>query len=110
MNGVRLEALADGNRWAIVQLLSKGKCSVCEPAVDLGQSEALISHHVKRLRTAGFVRTRKVGRWLHCRLDVAGIRELAMEFLYLAQAADAAAARVGECDLAARESKGASCA
>lgn len=87
MNSHRLKALADDNRVAIVRLLAERERCVCELADRLGLSEALISHHVKRLHAAGIVSTRRRGRWLHCRLDGRGIGELAEDLRRLAEAA-----------------------
>ena len=90
MDSDRLKALADDNRVAIVGLLAERERCVCELADRLGLSEALISHHVKRLHAAGIVSTRRVGRWLHCRLDGGGIGELAEDLRRLAEAAQVA--------------------
>lgn len=64
-----LEALADERRLRIVELLAGGEKCLCDISATLGISDALASHHVKRLRTAGVVMTRRSGTWLHCRLD-----------------------------------------
>lgn len=110
MNSDRLKALADDNRLAIVRLLAERERCVCELADRLGLSEALISHHVKRLHAAGIVSTRRVGRWLHCRLDGRGIDELAEDLRQLAEAAQVAApASEAGCSVAEVESKVAAC-
>lgn len=80
-----LKALADENRLAIVRMLADGERCVCDLAAGLDLSDALVSHHLKRLRDAGLVRTRRVGTWLHCSLEPAAFAALAGEFSALAQ-------------------------
>ncbi len=79
-----LKALADENRLAIVRMLADGERCVCDLASGLDLSDALVSHHLKRLRDAGLVRTRRVGTWLHCSLEPALFAALAGEFSGLA--------------------------
>lgn len=87
------EALADENRLAIITLLSDGteKC-VCDVSESLGISNALASHHLKKLREAGLVTTQRKGVWLHCRLDAAALGEVASRLAALASSATAPAA------------------
>jgi len=81
-----LEALSDDNRLAIVTLLAGGELCVCDVSESLGISSALASHHLKKLREAGLVDTRRKGPWLHCSLrreallSIAdGLRDLALQ-------------------------------
>ena len=69
MNTSVFEALSDENRAAIVELLADGERCVCDVSSSLGISNALASHHLKKLREAGLVATRRKGAWLHCRLE-----------------------------------------
>jgi len=90
MDAETLKALADENRLAIVRLLAGGERCICDAATELGLSDALVSHHMKRLQTAGLVLTRRQGQWLHCRLDPAAFESLARELTALgAASADA---------------------
>jgi len=93
----KLKVIADENRLAIVTLLAGGERCVCEVASELGLSDALVSHHVRRLSDAGIVRVRRVGRWRHCRLDDEVLQAMAEEFAQLSKAAREAAAVPGEC-------------
>lgn len=95
MEADSLKALADDNRLRIVELLADGERCICEIATSLEASDALASHHVKQLREAGIVRTRRVGRWLHCSLEPEALTRLAGAFADLAGRAGAAAA--GSC-------------
>ncbi len=103
MDTEKLKAIADENRLAIVTLLSGGERCICEVASELGLSDALVSHHVKRLTDAGVVLVRRVGRWRHCRLDDAVLRELGEQLLALGAAAKAAPAVAAECRACASE-------
>ena len=57
------KALADVNRLRIVRRLADGEASVAELIAHVGLSQPLVSHHLKRLRVAGLVATRRVGGW-----------------------------------------------
>lgn len=96
-----LKALADENRLRIVDLLAGGERCVCELASALDASDALVSHHVKQLREARLVRTRRIGRWLHCSLEPVAFEALAARFSALAgearDVAVAADAAAGAC-------------
>ncbi|MDP2400767.1 MAG: metalloregulator ArsR/SmtB family transcription factor [Actinomycetota bacterium] len=87
-----LKVLADENRLRIVRhLASAGESCVCDVASAIDASDALVSHHIKRLRDVGLVRTRRVGTWLHCALDPVTLRTLAESAAELADSADRAA-------------------
>ncbi len=65
-------ALSDPRRLTILTHLQAGERCVChlQDAIDLGQS--LLSFHLKALRDAGLVVSRRDGRWMHYRLSPAG--------------------------------------
>lgn len=56
------KALADVNRLRIVQRLAQGEATVSELIERVGLSQPLVSWHLGRLRVAGLVQTRRVGR------------------------------------------------
>ena len=56
------KALADVNRLRIVRRLADGEASVADLIAHVGLSQPLVSHHLKRLRVAGLIDTRRVGR------------------------------------------------
>ena len=56
------KALADVNRLRIVQRLAQGEATVSELIERVGLSQPLVSWHIGRLRSAGLVATRRVGR------------------------------------------------
>ena len=56
-----LEALGDGNRRAIVELLRSGDLSVGELAAELPISRPAVSRHLRLLKQAGLVTDRAEG-------------------------------------------------
>ena len=71
------KALADVNRLRIVRRLADGEASVAELIANVGLSQPLVSHHLKRLRVAGLVQTRRVGRETICTLRPEAFGEVA---------------------------------
>ena len=63
------QALADGNRRAMVARLSSGPASVGELAAPLGVSLPTVLQHLDVLQRSGLVRSEKVGRVRTCRLE-----------------------------------------
>ncbi len=85
MDTTLFQALSDPRRLAIVELLAGGEHCVCDVSAELGMSTALASHHIKKLRDAGLVVTRRKGAWLHCRLEDGALASLADSIRELAQ-------------------------
>jgi ArsR family transcriptional regulator len=56
------KTLADVNRLRIVQRLAQGEATVSELIERVGLSQPLVSWHLGRLRYAGLIQTRRVGR------------------------------------------------
>lgn len=99
-----LKALADERRLAIVELLStRGELCVCELATALDMSDALVSHHTTKLREVGLVRTRRVGRWLHCSVDPQAISVLSTQLADVAGRADEASGSGCSCATASED-------
>ena len=71
------KAMADVNRLRIVRRLAHGEASVAELIANVGLSQPLVSHHLKRLRVAGLVETRRVGRETICTLRPEAFGEVA---------------------------------
>lgn len=71
------KALADVNRLRIVRRLAEGEASVADLIANVGLSQPLVSHHLKRLRVAGLVETRRVGRETICTLRPEAFGEVA---------------------------------
>jgi DNA-binding transcriptional ArsR family regulator len=62
------KALADVNRLRIVRRLAVAEATVAELVAQVGLSQPLVSWHVGRLRAAGLIVTRRIGRETFCRL------------------------------------------
>lgn len=90
MDTTTLVALSDPRRIAILELLADGERCLCEVSNALDISDALASHHVKRLREAGLVTAERRGVWLHCRLAPDTLVRLAAYITGLAERARAA--------------------
>lgn len=66
-------AVSDPTRLRIAAALLDGdELCVCDTAWIVGASQALVSHHLRQLRTAGVVASRKDGRMMMYRLSERG--------------------------------------
>lgn len=65
---LRFRALGDETRLWLLEILGNDERTVADlmDATALGQS--LVSHHLRTLREAGLVATRRDGRWVHYRV------------------------------------------
>ena len=66
-------ALADANRRAIIDNLSRKDHSVTELAIPLGISLPATMQHLALLEQSGLVTTKKIGRVRTCTLDTAAL-------------------------------------
>src|SRR5437867_101180 len=69
-------ALGSGRRAEIVDVLAQGERSVDEVAVEVGQSIAVTSHHLRLLAKAGLARSRREGKRVFYRLASERVAEL----------------------------------
>jgi len=72
-----LRALCDPTRRRIFLALMAGETCNCELSDALGLPQNLVSHHVRKLRKAGFVKEHPDphdGRWVHIELDLAYLK------------------------------------
>ena len=68
-----LKLLADPTRRQIFLLIMRGEVCNCELSGALGLSQNLVSHHIAKLRQAGFVEEHRDlhdGRWIHYTVNV----------------------------------------
>ncbi|OLL74830.1 regulatory protein, ArsR [Pseudonocardia sp. Ae168_Ps1] len=73
--------LGDPTRLRVARALLAGdELCVCDTAWIVGSSQALVSHHLRRLRTAGIVASRKDGRMVMYRLTGRGRALLSVLF------------------------------
>ncbi len=68
-------ALADANRRAAIEYLTRGPATVSELANHLGVTVAATVQHVQVLQDNNLVRSEKVGRVRTCQIDPAGLRD-----------------------------------
>ena len=59
-----LAAAADPVRWTVLNRLGRGQACVCELQEHIPIPANLLSYHLKVLRDAGLVTTRRRGRWI----------------------------------------------
>ena len=66
----RLKAMGDPLRLHLMKLLQeRGESCVCELVDAAGTSQSNVSMHLRLLRNAGLVASRKIGKWVFYRLD-----------------------------------------
>lgn len=63
------KALSDETRLRIIKLLERGELCVCDIVASLDIIQPKISFHLSILKEAGLVKDRRVGKWIHYRLD-----------------------------------------
>ncbi|MDZ7779968.1 MAG: metalloregulator ArsR/SmtB family transcription factor [Gemmatimonadota bacterium] len=61
----RFQAVGEGTRVRILQLLASGERCVCELQGDLDVAQSRLSFHLKKLKDAGLVRDRRDSRWVY---------------------------------------------
>lgn len=71
----RARALGDPTRLAVASALrdAGGELCVCDLAWIVGRAENLVSHHVRALRTAGLVQSRRDGKMVMYTLTEIGL-------------------------------------
>jgi len=63
------KALSEETRLRIIKLLEHGELCVCDIVASLDIIQPKISFHLGVLKEAGLVKDRRVGKWIHYRLD-----------------------------------------
>jgi ArsR family transcriptional regulator, arsenate/arsenite/antimonite-responsive transcriptional repressor len=64
-----LKALSDETRLRILKLLERGELCVCEIVAAFDMSQPKVSFHLGVLKSAGLLKDRKEGKWMHYRID-----------------------------------------
>lgn len=70
------ETLGNKTRWDVVHLLQKGSYRATEIAGKLGYEQSLVSHHLRRLETCGFVTFTQNGNERMYKLNIKTIKPL----------------------------------
>ena len=96
-----LKVLADPARLKILEFLREpiqtccsredGVCA-CDLETFLGLAQPTVSHHLKQLVLAGFVRAERRGRWTYYELEPGRFREIAAALVAFAEVAERVAA------------------
>jgi DNA-binding transcriptional ArsR family regulator len=71
-----LKFLGDGNRLRILKLLTRRESCVCELIEQIDLPQPLVSYHLRRLREAGLVRTRRKAQWVYYSIEPDAWRSL----------------------------------
>ncbi|MGB7085994.1 MAG: metalloregulator ArsR/SmtB family transcription factor [Phormidesmis sp.] len=64
------QAIADGYRVQIIELLRDQELCACDIAKRLDITQSKLSFHLKTLREAGLIEGRQEGRWIYYRLNL----------------------------------------
>jgi ArsR family transcriptional regulator len=75
-----LKALADPARLRLLSIVASSRdqeACVCDLVAPVGLSQPTVSHHLKVLTNAGFLRRSKRGTWAYYRLQPAALTALA---------------------------------
>ncbi len=67
------KALSDETRLRIIKLLEHGELCVCDIVAAFDMSQPKVSFHLAALKSAGLVKDRKEGKWMHYRIDDADL-------------------------------------
>lgn len=63
------KALSDETRLRIIKLLEDGELCVCDIVAALNMVQPKASFHLRILKEAGLIDSRKEGRWIYYRID-----------------------------------------
>lgn len=78
----RFKALADSTRLHIIHLLmTHGEMCVCEFMTLLDLTQSNVSFHLKTLKHAGFVTSRKEGKWMFYTLKRSAVEQFHVDFV-----------------------------
>lgn len=69
-----LKLVGEESRLKILCILRQGQHCVCELKEHVGQSQSLVSHHLKDLKETGLIEGKKEGLWIYYSLTPKGKR------------------------------------
>ena len=70
---LRFRALGDETRLRLLEILTAGEQPVTDLMAVTGLGQSLVSHHLRTLRQAGLVLTRRDGRWIYYDVNPAAL-------------------------------------
>jgi DNA-binding transcriptional ArsR family regulator len=62
------KALGNESRLQLLNVLRDGECCVCELQVVLDAPQSTVATHLRKLKDAGLVKSRKKGKWTYYRI------------------------------------------
>jgi DNA-binding transcriptional ArsR family regulator len=71
-----LAQISEPNRLRIFALLARGELCVCDIETSVGLPQNLVSHHLRSLREAGLIQSRRDGRWVHYSINKRTLAEI----------------------------------
>ena len=71
-NAKVFKALCDPNRLMIIEMLLSGEKCACKILEELNVVQSTLSHHMRILCEAGFVISRRDGKWMYYSLNKQG--------------------------------------
>lgn len=92
-----LKALAEPQRWRIIELLAVEELCVCHLVEALDLPQPLVSHHLRVLRDAGLVESERFRYWTYYRLRSDALAATGRAIVDLAASAPAAGDRRRPC-------------
>jgi len=69
------KVFSSGTRLKILEILLEGRICVSVIADMLKMSQPTVTQHLKVLKNAGLIGSRKVGYWMHYYIDEAGLKK-----------------------------------
>ncbi|MEP6617734.1 MAG: metalloregulator ArsR/SmtB family transcription factor [bacterium] len=84
VTALRFRALGDETRLALLSLLSAGERTVADLIEATGLGQSLVSHHLRTLRDAGLVTTRRDGRWIYYAIGAQAVASVKLALYELA--------------------------
>jgi DNA-binding transcriptional ArsR family regulator len=82
----RFRALGDETRLRLLEILTNGERTVGDLIDATGLGQSLVSHHLRSLRQAGLVSTRRDGRWIYYRTAQPVVASVRLALYELARA------------------------
>jgi DNA-binding transcriptional ArsR family regulator len=74
--GEVFKAIANDSRIRILEALREGELCACELQVVLDAPQSTVASHLRKLKDAGLVKTRRQGKWTYYRIGDTAVLQL----------------------------------
>ncbi|WP_313691770.1 ArsR/SmtB family transcription factor [Halorarum halobium] len=74
--GTVFKALGNEDRLRVLEVLRQSECCGCELQVVLDAPQSTVATHLRKLKAAGLVKSRKKGKWSYYRIADTAVFEL----------------------------------